>query len=135
MEEAVTVLKSSTNQQALKKLMVSMSEQIRDYADLICVIKHLVNKLPDESKRDYLKTHTKEMIKDINGVISMIEKHPAYLDEFLYTTERQIFSNKDKRTMRGVDLWRSAAAEEYKVSGTQSSRQLFFFLIFFFACL
>lgn len=131
MDEAVTVLKSSQNQQALKKLLVSMGEQLRDNADLIFVIKQLVSKLPEASKREYHKSHRKDVVDEINAAIKIIQSDPRYLDDFLYKTEKQIFSNKDKATMRSIGLWRSATKEEYIAAGLLNLKLNF---IFVFCC-
>ena len=90
-----------------------MGANIRDNKDLLAVIKQLVNQLSPEGREQYERKCERRVIDEINDAVKMLEKHPRFLDEFLYSTEKQIFSHADKTSMRAFGVWRHATTEEY----------------------
>lgn len=112
-EEAEDIILNSKNQQLIKKIMYALGANLKDQNDLIAVLKKMVRLLEADKAAEFYKPHVKEFVKQLNASFRILETHPRFLDEWVYKTEKEIYSKASQTSMRSVSAWRHATKDEY----------------------
>lgn len=115
-EEAARIVTGSNNQQLIRRVIISLGKNVRENKELVSIIKQLVSLLKEQAKQEFEQSYEKQAVIAMNKAVSIVERHPRWLDEHLYATEKQIFSHNDLMTMR-KSVWRSAIPQEYNDAG------------------